>query len=175
MRTLSSRRSIYLGLCMAVIVCGTMTIASCGSSHSSTPVVGESTSIAPSVPSAPSSILPAPSSIPGNVQAPCSALKAALSISDLEPKNSGNWIAERQRIQTDAASDAALFSAASKGVPTTVVTALETLKEYSTWIGTTVANSATFEAATKAIKAYPDSVPATKAMASVDTWSRANC
>ncbi len=175
MRTLGSARSAYLGFCMSVIVCGTMGLASCGSSQSSTPVVGESTSIAPSVPSAPSSIPPAPSSIPGNVQAPCSALKAALPITDLEPKNSGNWIAERQRIQTDAASNVALFSAAEKGVPNGVVTALETLKEFSTWIGTTVANAATFEAATNAIKAYPDSIPATKAMASVDAWSRANC
>jgi len=167
---------------MAVIVCGTMTIASCGSSHSSSSAAGESTSVASLVPSAassippaPTSVVPAPSSIPGNVQAPCAALKAALPVSDLQPKNSGNWTAERQRIQTDAASDAALFSAASKGVPNAVVTALETLKAYSTWIGTTVADSATYEAATKAIKAYPDSAAATLAMATVDTWSRTNC
>ena len=175
MRTLGSARSTYLVLCMAVIVCGTMVLASCGSSQSSTPVTGESTSVVSSVPSVASSILPAPSLVPGNVQAPCSALKAALPIADLQPKNSGNWNAERQRIQTDAASDVALFSAAQKGVPNAVMTALETLKGYSTWIGATVSNSATYEAAMSAIKAYPNLVPATQAMASVDTWSRTNC
>ena len=175
MRTLGAKHSVFPGLCMAVIIFWTMALTSCGTSQSSTPVTVESTSVVSSIPPAASSILPAPSSAPGNVQVPCSALQAALTITDLQPKNSGNWNAERQRIQTDAESNAALFSAAEKGVPNDVATALETLKEYSSWIGTTVSNSTTFEAAIDAIKAFPNSVQATKAMARVDTWSRTNC
>lgn len=96
-------------------------------------------------------------------------------MSELHPKNTGNWTAEKQRIITDTASNVALFTAASNGVPADVATALETLKGYSTWLGTEIANAANFDAATSAVNSYPDLVGASLATSVVDTWKRQNC
>lgn len=96
-------------------------------------------------------------------------------MSELHPKNTSNWTAEKQRIITDTASNVALFAAASNGVPPDVATALETLKGYSTWLGTAIANAANFDAAMSAVNSYPDLVGASLATSVVDTWKRQNC
>lgn len=96
-------------------------------------------------------------------------------MSELHPRNTGNWSAERQRVITDTAVNVELFTAASKGVPTGIAEALDTLKEYSTWLGQTVANAASFDAAMSAVNSYPDLVGASLATSVVDTWKRNNC
>jgi hypothetical protein len=96
-------------------------------------------------------------------------------MSDLRPKNTGNWSAEKQRIITDAASNVALFAAASNGAPPDVATALETLKGYSTWLGSAIANAATFDAAVSTVSEYPDMAGASLATSVVESWQRKNC
>lgn len=96
-------------------------------------------------------------------------------MADLHPKNSGNWTAERQRIATDAASNVALYDSVGSGVPPDVMGAIETLKGYANWLGSTVSNAPTFDAAISAVNAYPDLVGASLAAATVDTWRRSNC
>lgn len=96
-------------------------------------------------------------------------------MSEVHPRNAGNWPAERQRILTDTASNVELFSVAAKSVPTDIAKALETLKGYSTWLGKTVAESSSFDAAISAVNAYPDLVGASLATSVVDTWKRNNC
>ena len=113
--------------------------------------------------------------MPPSVQAPCSALAASLSISDLRLRNSGNWTAERQRIITDAASNVQLFTIATNGVPAEVARALEVLKGYSVWLGDTVADAPSFDAANSAVNAFPDLDAATRATSVVNEWTRANC
>jgi len=98
-----------------------------------------------------------------------------LDIGDLQPKNSGNWSAESQRILTDAASNVELFTAAIKGSPADISASLEILKSYSSWIGTTLSNSTSFDSASSAIKAYPDLAGASRAASIVDNWKRENC
>jgi hypothetical protein len=94
---------------------------------------------------------------------------------DLQPKNSGNWDAERQRILTDAASNVELFTAAIKGTPADIAASLETLKRYSAWLGTTLSNSSSFDSAASAINAYPDLAGTSRAATTVDNWKRKNC
>jgi hypothetical protein len=94
---------------------------------------------------------------------------------DLQPKNTGNWSAERQRILTDAASNVELFTAAIKGAPAEISPSLERLKSYSTWIGTTLSNSSSFDSAASAVNAYPDQSGASRAASIVDNWKRTNC
>jgi hypothetical protein len=98
-----------------------------------------------------------------------------LEIGDLQPKNSGNWSAERQRILTDAASNIELFSAAIKGAPADISGSLEVLKSYSAWIGTTLSNSSSFDSASSAVNAYPELAGVSRAASIVDNWKRQNC
>jgi hypothetical protein len=98
-----------------------------------------------------------------------------LDTGDLQPKNSGNWSAERQRILTDAASNVELFSAAIKGAPADISASLEALKSYSAWIGTTLSNSSSFDSAAGAVNAYPDLAGTRSAASIVDNWKRKNC
>ena len=154
---------------VALVLAATLVFASCGSSSSGT---STTTTDAPSVAS---SIPPSPSTIPATLQGPCSALASALAMSELHPKNKGNWSAEQQRILTDAASNIALFDAATAGVPEDVATALGTLKGYSTWLGKAMASAPNFDAAVTAVNAYPDLVGASLATSIVDNWKRKNC
>ena len=163
---------------IALVFATALVAAGCGSSSTSStsPSTTSSTSstttqAASATPSLPQS----PSTLPASLQAPCSALASALDTGDLQPKNSGNWSAERQRILTDAASNVELFSAAIKGAPADISASLETLKSYSAWIGTTLSNSSSFDSAASAVNAYPDLAGTRSAASIVDNWKRKNC
>lgn len=160
----TNRRSFGVALVLATA----MLIAGCGSSSSGTSKTTDAPSVASSIP-------PSPSTIPATLQGPCSALASALAMSELHPKNKGNWPAEQQRILTDTASNIALYDAATAGVPEDVATALGTLKGYSTWLGQAMASAQTFDAAVSAVNAYPDLVGASLATSVVDNWKRKNC
>lgn len=168
---------VWRSVGMALVFATALVVAGCGSSStSSTPSsTTSSTSSTTQAASGTSSAPQSPSTLPASLQAPCSALASALDMGDLQPKNSGNWDAERQRILTDAASNVELFTAAIKGTPADIAASLETLKLYSAWLGTTLSNSSSFDSAASAINAYPDLAETTRAATTVDNWKRKNC
>ena len=168
---------VWRSVGMALVFATALVVAGCGSSStSSTPSsTTSSTSSTTQAASGTSSAPQSPSTLPASLQAPCSALASALDMGDLQPKNSGNWDAERQRILTDAASNVELFTAAIKGTPADIAASLETLKRYSAWLGTTLSNSSSFDSASSAVNAYPDLDGASRASSIVDNWKRKNC
>lgn len=168
---------VWRSVGIALVFATALVVAGCGSSStSSTPSsTTSSTSSTTQAASATSSAPQSPSTLPASLQAPCSALASALDMGDLQPKNSGNWNAERQRILTDAASNVELFTAAIKGAPADIAASLETLKRYSAWLGTTLSNSSSFDSAASAINAYPDLAGTSRAATTVDNWKRKNC
>ena len=168
---------VWRSVGIALVFATALVVAGCGSSStSSTPSsTTSSTSSTTQAASGTSSAPQSPSTLPASLQAPCSALASALEIGDLQPKNSGNWNAERQRILTDAASNVELFTAAIKGAPADIAASLETLKRYSAWLGTTLSNSSSFDSAASAINAYPDLAGTSRAATTVDNWKRKNC
>ncbi len=169
METFRTRGSACRSLGLAVVLVTAIVVAGCGLSSSSS---STSTTLVTTVPS---SVPPSPSTIPSTEQGPCSALASALAMSDLRPKNTGNWSAEKQRIITDAASNVALFAAARNGVPSDAATALDTLKSYSTWLGSAIASASTFDAAMSAVNNYPDMTGASMATSVIESWQRKNC
>ena len=168
---------VWRSVGIALVFATALVVAGCGSSStSSTPSsTTSSTSSTTQAASGTSSAPQSPSTLPASLQAPCSALASALDMGDLQPKNSGNWDAERQRILTDAASNVELFTAAIKGAPADIAASLETLKRYSAWLGTTLSNSSSFDSAASAINAYPDLAGTSRAATTVDNWKRKNC
>ena len=168
---------VWRSVGMALVFATALVFAGCGSSStSSTPSsTTSSTSSTTQAASGTSSAPQSPSTLPASLQAPCSALASALDMGDLQPKNSGNWSAERQRILTDAASNVELFTAAIKGTPADIAASLETLKRYSAWLGTTLSNSSSFDSAAGAVNAYPDLAGTRSAASIVDNWKRKNC
>lgn len=145
----------------------------CGSTKSSSP--DESPSTPTSAP--PASVLPGATTVPGGGPnaSVCGPLSNALRIADLQPKDAGSWALERQRILTDAATNTALYDAATGGAPADVAAQLVKLAAYSKFVGTAVQSASDFGSAVNAIATYPDIVGASMAMAAVDTWRRANC
>ena len=168
---------VWRSVGIALVFATALVVAGCGSSStSSTPSsTTSSTSSTTQAASGTSSAPQSPSTLPASLQAPCSALASALDMGDLQPKNSGNWDAERQRILTDAASNVELFTAAIKGAPADIAASLEMLKRYSAWLGTTLSNSSSFDSAASAINAYPDLAGTSRAATTVDNWKRKNC
>ena len=98
-----------------------------------------------------------------------------VTVDDLAPKNTGNWTAERQRIATDVASSVSLLAAAGEGVPARVAQALETLRTYATWVGSTVAAAPSYDSARSALDAYTGLAGVTSATTVVEDWRRTNC
>ena len=163
---------------IALVFATVLVVAGCGSSSTSSTSSSTPSSMASTttqVASETSSIPQSPSTLPASLQAPCSALASALEIGDFQPKNTGNWTAERQRILTDAASNVELFTAAIKGTPADISASVEILKSYSAWVGTTLSNASSFDSALSAINAYPDLDGASRAASIVDDWKRKNC
>lgn len=179
MRTLQPDGGVRAFFVVLVAVVA-LVVSACGSSSSSTSssttsTMSSTTASTADAPAAATSIPPSPSTIPPTLQAPCTALTSALEMSELHPRTTGNWPAERQRIITDTAVNVELFTAASNGVPADIAKALDTLKGYSTWLGETVADASSFDAAMSAVNAYPDLVGASLATSVVETWKRKNC
>lgn len=169
---------VWRSVGIALVFATALVVAGCGSSSTSSApssTTSSTSSTTTQASSGTSSAPQSPSTLPASLQAPCSALASALDMGDLQPKNSGNWNAERQRILTDTASNVELFTAAIKGTPADIAASLETLKRYSAWLGTTLSNSPSFDSAASAINAYPDLAGTSRAASTVDTWKRNNC
>jgi hypothetical protein len=150
-------------------VVGLGAVAACGSSSSSSTTTTEAPSVVSSVP-------PPASSVPTSLQAPCSAMAATIGISELQPKNTGNWPAERSRIVTDAQREAGLLGTAATALAADrIAPYMTTMQTYASWIATTVQGSDSFSAAVSALNEYPDKVGVSLAIASVDTWKAKNC
>lgn len=151
-----------------------LTAGACGSSAKK---ADETPVTAPPTTAPPASVLPSTTTTVGTAAfAPtCSALTSALEVEELQPKNTGNWSAERQRIITDTATNAALYDSAKEGAPADIASSLTTLAAYSRHIGTSVSSATSFAAAVTAIGAYPDKVGASLATSTVGSWRRANC
>ena len=174
MGTLWTGRGVRVFFAMAVTVV-VVTLSGCGSSSSTTSTTTSLSTSTTGAPATAPSIPSSPSTIPPTFQGACSALNSALVMSELQPRDAGNWPAERQRIITDTAANVALFSRARPEVPVDIAKALGTLEEYSLWLGETVADSSTFDAATNAVKTYPDLAGVSVATSVVETWKRTNC
>ena len=153
---------------VAVALLAAVVLAGCSSSNGDA-APGDSTALPTSVPGTsvvtddttgttdttgplPSS----PSTIPASVDTACAALAQTYGLDALQPKNSGSWVDERQRIVVDAQREAQLLSAAQDGPPADVVTALGTMAAYARWLATTVGASASFSEAVSAVDGYPD-------------------
>lgn len=162
------RRVAVLVLALVPVVLA----AGCGSSG---PTADESASIPTSSP--PASVLPTATTAPGSgpFASTCGPLTTALKVADLQPKDTGNWTLERQRIVTDADANAALYVAARSAAPADVATALGQLEKYALFLASAVRSATDFGSAVTAIGAYPDKVGASMAAATVDTWRRINC
>ena len=151
-------------------------VTACGgssstSSNSTTSVTGAVTT------SPPASVLPSTTVTTGAnpYASTCTALGRALKVEELQPRTTSNWALEKQRVVTDAASNVALWNAATQGAPADIQTALGKLVAYGTFLGNAVQQSNDVTSATSAIGAYQDKVGASLASAAVDTWKRANC
>lgn len=167
-----ARRRIAVVLLLAVPV-----LATVGAACSSSKVAEEVPTTIPPSSSTPASVLPSTTTVPGTDArvAACAALTSALEVDELQPRNTGNWTAERQRILTDTASSAALYQSASASAPADLVAPLAAVVTYARFIGTAVSSAGSFAAAVTAVGAYPDKVGASMATAAVNTWKRQNC
>jgi len=116
-----------------------------------------------------------PSTIPASIDGACAALAETYGLDELQPKNSGSWVDERQRIVVDARREAQLLAVAEDGPPADVVAAMGTMGTYASWLADTVEASGTFSAAVSAVDAYPSAVGVSLAVATVRTWRSANC
>lgn len=174
---MSGRRSVLASLVVLVVTLGLVGTA-CGSSGGAS---DESTTSGPATsapaPSTPASALPTSttSATPGSEPVSCRPLMTALEVEDLQPRNLGNWPAERQRIITDTASNVALYRSAAATAPSELVAPLAALVTYATSIGTSVSSAGSFDAAVAAITAYPDTAGASRAATTVANWRRTNC
>ena len=166
------RRAVAVSLLVGMVVW----IAACGSS----PKAEETPSTAAPTSSTPVSVLPpttTSTTVPGSSVRPeaCAVLDAAVTVAELQPRDSGNWPAERQRIITDAAANALAYEAAARMAPAQLVDPLGVLMTYARFIGTTVAAASSLAAARTAIAAVPNGTEVTKATSTVEGWQRTNC
>ena len=152
-------------------------LAACGSSNGSGANGSTTLATAPPTSASPASALPTTTTAVAAPQfaSTCAALADALKVEELQPKNTGNWALERQRIITDTAANAAIYESAKTGAPADLVTSLGSLIDYARYIGTSVGSADDFGAAVTAIGKYPDKVAASLATSSVDSCRRTNC
>ena len=162
-------------LLVTAAVALTFLAGACGSSSTASDGTTTSSVARGTIP--PASVLPTPTTAPGagpNATV-CAALTRALKVAELQPRNTGNWTAERQRIITDAASNVALYEAASNTAPATLTSSLTDLIAYARFVGTAVASAGSFDAAVSSVGTYADKVGASLSTAAVDTFISTNC
>lgn len=150
--------------------------AACGSS----PEAEESPVTVAPTSSTPVSVLPSTttsSSVAGTAvrSEACGVLAAALLIDELQPRDSGNWPAERQRIITDAAANALLYDEAARVAPADLVDPLGVLGTYVRVLGDAVSASTSLATARNAIAAVPNRAEVMRATAAVEGWQRTTC
>ncbi|MEX1217713.1 MAG: hypothetical protein WEA11_04260 [Acidimicrobiales bacterium] len=181
MKTLRSTAPVWQSIGVALVLSASLTLAACGSSSTSSSSSSSSSQLASPATSAsestsiPTSALPAPTTIPATQKGTCSALAAALTLDELQPKNSGNWNAERQRILVDAASNVGLYAAAQGGAPAEIKGSVKSLENYATKVGEIVAESSSADSAVAEISRSSQLAAATPAAAIVTTWKQKNC
>jgi len=91
-------------------------------------------------------------------------------MSELHPRNAGNWPAERQRIITDEATNVELFAVASNRLPPVIAKSLETPTNYSSWLGETAANATSFDQALTADNPSPHPLAPSLGTSGVEQW-----
>jgi len=129
--------------------------------------------VPPSMPSAPTTSSTAPA-LPGDAST-CSRLAGTVTLAELQPRDLGNWPAERQRVITDTATNAVAYEAAASGAPASLVDPLGALAVHAREIGSAVEGAGSLAAARSAIAALPDRTVASRAATTVEDWQRANC
>jgi hypothetical protein len=170
-------------LLVATALAALIVLAGCSSSNDDTAAGGTTTSSSSSLgtsattgsTSSTGSQVTAPSTIPASVDGTCAALAETYGLGEIQPKNTVSWVDERQRIVVDAQREAGLLGAAQKGAPADLVARLATMQAYASWLATTVQGVGSFSEAVTALEAYPDQVGVSLAIASVQTWQKANC
>jgi hypothetical protein len=105
----------------------------------------------------------------------CAVLAPTLTIGELQPRDGGNWPAERQRIITDAAVNAMAYEAAARVAPAQLVDPLGVLTIYARFIGDSVAAASSLAAARTAIAAAPNQGVVSSATSTVEGWQRTTC
>lgn len=116
-----------------------------------------------------------PSTLPASFDGPCAALAETIGLDEIQPRNTSSWFDERQRVVVDAQREAQLLGAAQQGAPDGVATRLVTMQVYASWLATTIQGAADYSQAIAAVQSYPDMVSVSLAIASVQTWQKANC
>jgi hypothetical protein len=144
-------------------------------STSTTPGSGTTDTTAASTSTTDGPIPTSPSTLPDSFDGPCAALAETIGLDQIQPRNTSSWFDERQRIVVDAQREAQLLGAAQQGAPADIATRLVTMQVYASWLATTVQGAADYSAAVAAVESYPDMVSVSLAIASVQTWQKANC
>jgi hypothetical protein len=115
-----------------------------------------------------------PSTLP-SFDGPCAALAETYGLNEIQPKNTSSWVDERQRVVVDAQREAGLLGQAQQGAPAEIVAKLALMQAYATWLSGMVQGADSYSSAISQRDAYPDLVNVSLAVASVQTWQKANC
>lgn len=159
---------IAVGLVVGVTACGSSPAAE------DTPATVAPTSSTPVSVLPPTTTAPGVPTTAGRPQA-CTALTAALTIEQLQPRDGGNWPAERQRIITDAGATADAYEAAARVAPPELVGPLGVLAAHARFIGDAVSAATSLASARNAIAAAPDQAEVTRATTTLEGWQRTTC
>ncbi len=115
-----------------------------------------------------------PSTLP-TFDGPCAALAETYGLNEIQPKNTSSWVDERQRVVVDAQREAGLLGQAQQGAPADVAAKLALMQAYATWLSGMVQGADSYSSAITQRDAYPGLVDVSLAVASVQTWRKANC
>ncbi len=169
----SARRRVQRGIVAATLVVGLFLAACSGSSSSSDS--STSTTAAPIGPQSPST-LPAPSTTAASpFGALCSLFKDLYGVENLQPKNTGNWSAEQQRIGVDAQREVAILNSMKGIAPQSLVAPIQAEIDYANFIVDNVPSAATYAAATTAVNGYAKKAELTTATTTLSEWKKTNC
>lgn len=163
---------MLVAIAFVATACGSSSDGSAPST-SVAPTSSVPVTVPPSAPAAPTTPSTAPT-LPGD-SATCSRLAGTVTLAELQPRDLGNWPAERQRVLTDTATNAVAYEAAASRAPASLVDPLGALAVHARAIGSVVEGAGSLATARSAIAALPDRVAASRAATTVEDWQRANC
>ncbi|MCU0309893.1 MAG: hypothetical protein MUE36_03005 [Acidimicrobiales bacterium] len=131
-----------------------------------------------SVPGPPSpSVLPPPSTEPGAPPsaASCDALRRALPVADLLPRDLDSWPDERQRVVVDARLNAALYDQAAAAGPESLRGPLADLSDFANFVADETQAAPDAASARATIDGYPRQAEVAAATVEVERWVRVEC
>ncbi|MEY4131081.1 MAG: hypothetical protein RLZZ31_1205 [Actinomycetota bacterium] len=168
------RRRVRRGVFAAVIAIVIFFLAGCGGTSSSNDSPTSTTS-APIGPQSPST-LPAPSTTAASPYgALCSLFADLYGVENLQPKDTGNWSAEQQRIGVDAQREAAILNSMKGIAPQNLVAPIQAEVDYANFVADNVPSAATYAAAQSVVNGYAKKAELTSATTTLSNWKKSNC